>query len=131
MDLKSQLFGGHSDHDNKAVSILFTDDGPEGYFSKEQFIKELLKRKGTASVRHIQMMFDHMSLGRDLRELPEITSLDGEDGMWIKFHYGKVKQNLRIVCIGRMYDLVMDYANGKLKEVKPFDAILDMLSTEE
>ncbi|MES2872545.1 MAG: hypothetical protein V4708_02405 [Bacteroidota bacterium] len=104
--------------------IIFTDDGPEGYFSKQEFVKELLERKGTPSIRHITKLFDNMALGKDLREMPEITSLDGEDIIWVKFHIGRVKQNLPIPNIEGFYNLILHYAIGKLKGTPPFKELL-------
>lgn len=105
--------------------VIFTDDGPEGYFSKQEFVTELLQRRGTATVRHLTTMFDNMSIGRELKEMPEVTTRDGEKTIWVKFNFGKVRQNLPIPPFARLHDLIIDYANGKLKGTKPFQQLLE------
>lgn len=93
---------------------LFTDNSPEGYFSKKELIEFMMANQGWPNT-HLQIAFDHMKRNGNLsRELNHVTE-DGQGATWFNFKHGRVPKTCRISHFGNMKQLLDDYAAGKIK----------------
>ena len=107
--------------------VFFNDDQPEGYTSQAEFVDSLKRQKRSDKafrVDHTKSMFDNMSLNRKLMAEPSISSDEGQEIIWVRFGYGNLRQNLQILNECRMFDFIMDYATGKVRNVPNFETLI-------
>jgi len=55
---------------------------------------------------------------------PSISSDEGQEIIWVRFGYGNLRQNLQILNECRMFDFIMDYATGKVRNVPNFETLI-------
>lgn len=123
MNIIDEIFGSQNTQ-SPSNSVLFVEDGPEGYFGKPELIALARKYKGKWQLMHIKQLFDNMNLQKKLLAEPKRDFDNGEPFIWVRFGYGNLRQNLKIVDSGRMYDFIMDYAHGRLRSVNTLEALL-------
>ncbi|RFZ81153.1 hypothetical protein DYU05_20565 [Mucilaginibacter terrenus] len=132
-NLLNELLGSSKALDEQKGFVFFNDEHPEGYTSKESFLASLRKQKNGKKafrVGHTKTMFDNMALGRGLLSEPTLSNEDGEQVIWIRFGYGKTKQNLQILNECGMYDFIMDYAHGRIQNVPTFEKLINSISQQ-
>jgi hypothetical protein len=98
--------------------LFFTDDNPQAYMGKGEFLAYVRKIKKDEPWRvvHLKNLFENIVANRKLANFPEITQNDkGQDVVWANFRVGNVNQKLSVLCEGRLFDFIQDYALGKLK----------------
>ena len=122
-DIIAELLGG-KDSPNELNHVFFKENSPEGYFSKEGFVTYLKQNKGTYKLDHVKSLIMNMHLKKPLMGLPSKGNNGGDKVVWARFKYGNINQNLPIVETERMYDFIMDYATGKLRNVQTFEQLL-------
>jgi hypothetical protein len=110
--------------------VFFNDESSEGYTSKEAFLTSLRKQKQGKKnfrVNNVKTMFDNMALGRSLLGEPNLANEDGEQVIWLRFGYGKTRQNIQILNEAGMFEFVKDYANGRFKNVPSFEQLINSI----
>lgn len=129
-DIIDEILGNH---DAQAMNseVFFIEDTPDGYFGKLEFLQLMRKFKGTWQIKHIKDLFDNISLQKKLMSPPKRDFEDGQAYIWVRFGYGNLRQTLRIVDSGRMYDFIMDYAHGKLRSINALEPLLIQASQLE
>lgn len=94
---------------------IFTDNGPEGYFS----CQELLTFMGNAEPwqnKHLESMIQCMINGAYLSGEPSHVLENGVESTWLKFKTGRViHKPLRIIHFSNIKQLIDDYAAGRIK----------------
>ncbi len=113
--------------------VFFTEDGVEGYTSRDKFLTSLRnQKKGAKSFRitHIKTLFDNMAANRKLLSEPTLSKEDGENVIWVRFVYGNTRQNLQILHDCNMLQFIKDYATGKIKNVPTFEELINSISQE-
>lgn len=129
IDIINEIFGNEELIEN--TSVFFTENSAEGYFSKAEFLKLVREFKGTWRLNHLKSLFDNMSLQKKLLSPPKLDYNGGSEVIWVRFGYGNLRQNLQIPNSGRLYDLIMDYANGRLRSVNTLEKLLIEAVQEE
>lgn len=105
--------------------VFFTEDGPEGRVSKANFIPTLRKYKGKPAMKHLQNAFANLNKGKSLNGYPTIDTLDGAEVIWLKFNFGKIKQNIPVPAIDGLFEFLTDYANGYISSVKTLEQLIE------
>lgn len=124
--LLNELLGAKGTDEPKGF-VFFNDEDPEGITSQAEFTASLRKQKRSDKsfrVDHMKSMFDNMALNRKLMAEPSLSNDDGQEIIWVRFGYGNLRQNLQILNECRMYDFIMDYATGKVRNVPNFETLI-------
>lgn len=123
-DLIQELLGGSVESSSSTNPVFFTEDGPEGFVSKVKFIPALREHKGKPAIKHLQNAFANLNKGKSLNGYPNRDTLDGVDVIWLKFTFGKIKQNIPIPAIDGLFEFVTAYANGYITSVKTLEQLI-------
>ncbi len=123
-DLVKEILGGQVESSGINVPVFYTEDGPEGFVSKAEFIAALRELKGKPAIKQLQKAFANLNAGRSLNGLPNKDFLDGQEVIWLRFTFGKIKQNVPVPNIKGLYDFLMAYANGYINSVKTLEQLI-------
>ncbi|MFN0290061.1 hypothetical protein [Pedobacter helvus] len=103
-------------------SILFTDNSPEGYFSKAELVEFMHSNQGWPNT-HLQLAFEHMYKNGNLLKEPEHVIEDAKGITWFKFKQGRVPKVCRILHFGNIKQLLDDYATDKIKVTQTLEQL--------
>jgi hypothetical protein len=130
-DLVKELLGSSDGSNEPKEFVFFNDENPEGYTNTTDFLTSLRKQKQSKKafrVPNVQKLFDNMSLGRSLLGEPSLTMEDGEEVIWVRFAYGKTRQNIQILNECGLFNFINDYANGRIHNVPTFVELIKSIS---
>ncbi len=120
----NEILGGTIETSGTNVPVFFTEDGPEGFVSKAEFLSALHEIKRTPAVKQLEKAFDNLNAGRSLNGYPTKDYLDSQQVIWVRFSFGKIKQNIPVPAIEGMYEFLMAYANGYINSVKTLTELI-------
>jgi len=110
-------------------SVLFTDNSPEGYFSKAELIQFMHANQGWPNT-HLQIAFQHMYKNGNLLREPEEVIEDGKGATWFKFKQGRIPKTCRIGHFGNIKQMLSDYAGGKIKVTETLEELYQEATAE-
>lgn len=129
-DIVDEILGGHDESPSTSSPVFFTEDGPEGFVSKSEFITALRKLKGKPAIKQLQKGFANLNAGRSLNGYPTKDFLDSQEVIWLRFYFGKIKQNIPIPAIDGLFEFVTAYANGLITSVKTLEELIQDAASE-
>lgn len=130
-DLVNEILGGQVESSGINVPVFYTEDGPEGFVSKAEFISALRELKGKPAIKQLQKAFANLNAGRSLNGYPTKDLLENQEVIWLRFYFGKIKQNLPIPAIKGLYEFVTAYANGYIATVKTLEELIQDAANEQ
>ncbi|MHB8208647.1 hypothetical protein [Mucilaginibacter sp.] len=76
-NILTEIFGGLKDAAIEQNHLFFTDENPQAYFSRTDFltyVRSLTKERWR--IAHLKHLFDNISLNRNLNNFPELSTDD-------------------------------------------------------
>lgn len=112
---RALLFKSKEKNEDAHGSALFIDNGPDGYFSRQELIHFMTNAEPWQN-RHLDLMVQYMMNGAFLSNEPSHVTDNGEQITWLKFKKGKIQfKPLRILNFSNIKQLIDDYASEKIK----------------